>query len=955
MPAWPTEERMPFDQAYQPVVSNGALFFGSSTDGKLYALDSATGQVRWAFYTDGPIRFAPVIWKDRVMVASDDGQLYALTAKDGKLLWTHRGGPDARMFLGNDRMISRWPMRGGPVVRDDVVYVAAGIWPSEGIFIHALDAKSGKVLWRNEDSGSIEMNQPHGGARAKSGVSAQGYFLATEDQLFVPTGRAVPAAFDRATGTFSYFHLQENGHIGGTRAAVIGSRLYNGGAAFDNATGDLVGKPGGGVYARSEDGVVRATGKRVIGYAWETKELVDRKGKKTIEPTLVERWAVEGVAGDACVVVAQDQVVVGGAGVVAGINIKSKAIAWSLQVDGTVYGLAVAEGALFVSTDFGKIYRFGKKASKPPHIVKAGTGAAPEPSKEDYAAAAEAIVRDTGIVEGFCLDLDCGDGQLAYELAKRTQLQIYAIDSDPAKVARARRNLEAAGLYGIRVMVHQGDPGAMPYPKYFANLIVSGRSVAQGVDAVNASDLGRVLRPYGGIALLGKTGAMERTDRGPLEGAGSWTHQYTNPANTCASVDTLVKGPLGLLWYRDADLPMPQRHGRGPAPLFADGRLFVEGMDALRAIDAYNGRTLWDFPLKGILATYHQDHLSGVAITNSNFCVGGDDLYVRRDNKCFRIEVATGKMVQEFSSPKGPDGHEGVWGYLAYDGDTLFGSISNTDHIVRWGWKKADMSKLYSESHTFFAIDPETGKEKWRYEAKDSIRHNAVAIGGGAVFLIDREPADVDRLEHELAAEKRRGKKAPDEGQKTKEHKTGKLLALDARTGEVLWEDDQDIYGTTLALSVEHKMLLMSYQPTRFKLPSERGGRMAVYATANGYRMWDYGMKYVTRPLINDHTIYTQGGAWDLATGLEKTFNFDRSYGCGQLAGSKYMMLFRSATLGYFDLSREEGTENYGGVRPGCWINAIPAGGLVLVPDASSGCRCSYLNRASLALHSMGE
>ena len=62
------------------------------------------------------------------------------------------------------------------------------------------------------------------------------------------------------------------------------------------------------------------------------------------------------------------------------------------------------------------------------------------------------------------------------------------------------------------------------------------------------------------------------------------------------------------------------------------------------------------------------------------------------------------------------------------------------------------------------------------------------------------------------------------------------------------------------------------------------------------------------------------------------------------------MMVFRSATLGYFDLTKGQKTENFGGVRPGCWINAIPAGGLVLVPDASAGCVCSYLNQSWFAL-----
>ena len=55
------------------------------------------------------------------------------------------------------------------------------------------------------------------------------------------------------------------------------------------------------------------------------------------------------------------------------------------------------------------------------------------------------------------------------------------------------------------------------------------------------------------------------------------------------------------------------------------------------------------------------------------------------------------------------------------------------------------------------------------------------------------------------------------------------------------------------------------------------------------------------------------------------------------------------------ELTKNKSVENYGGLRPGCWINAIPAGGIVLVPDATAGCQCSYLNRAWVALQAKGE
>jgi len=35
--------------------------------------------------------------------------------------------------------------------------------------------------------------------------------------------------------------------------------------------------------------------------------------------------------------------------------------------------------------------------------------------------------------------------------------------------------------------------------------------------------------------------------------------------------------------------------------------------------------------------------------------------------------------------------------------------------------------------------------------------------------------------------------------------------------------------------------------------------------------------------------------------------------------------------------------------RPGCWLNIIPANGLILVPESSSGCTCGYSLQSSLA------
>ena len=277
-PAWPASNRMGFDRAHHPVIAGDTLYYGSTTDCHLHALDAATGKERWTFCTGGPIRFAPAAWKDRVFTASDDGWLYCLAAADGKLLWKKQGGPDDRMLLGNDRITSRWPARGGPVVFEDTVYFAAGIWPTEGIYLYALDAATGKQIWVNDKAGSIYMGQPHGGAYAASGVGAQGYLVVNGDQLLVPTGRAVPASFDRLTGKFNYFHLQALGHKGGSSTFAMGPYFFNAGYTYDAATGKVLDPIVGGEVAGVPDGLILSTAKNVKGkggdivaYKWADK------------------------------------------------------------------------------------------------------------------------------------------------------------------------------------------------------------------------------------------------------------------------------------------------------------------------------------------------------------------------------------------------------------------------------------------------------------------------------------------------------------------------------------------------------------------------------------------------------------------------------------------------------------------------------------------------------------
>jgi len=934
MPAWPSSDRLTYDRANVPVAAGGRIFIGSSADGTVRALDAAAGRELWSFFTGGPVRFAPAVWKDRLFAVSDDGHLYCLQASDGRLLWKKRGGPAERWVLGNDRLISQWPARGGPVVADDTVYFAAGIWPSDGIYLYALDAGSGRVKWCNDQSGSIYMPQPHGGANAESGVSAQGALVVAGDYLLVPTGRAVPAAFQRSDGAFKYFHLQQNGSKGGASTLAVDGLFINGGLLFDIATGLMQDTIGPGAVAACPEGIVRSSDKEIAVLKIVEKEKIDRKGETAKVKALEKVWSVADGAGGTAVIAAGSWIVSGGAGRISLVDGKTRKTAWSASVDGAAAALAVADGRLVVSTDRGVLYCFGAGGEKP--VVQV---AEPQPSPYGEngaaAAAAKAILDASGVTEGYAVDLACGDGALAYELARRSRLQIHAVDADVEKVAEARRRLAAAGLYGVRVTVHEGDPSRFPFPKSFASLVVSGRSRTEGAGAVPADAVLRVQRPYGGVACLGPTATMKKSVRGPLEGAGVWTHQYADAANTSCSGDGLVRGPLTLYWFRDSDFEMPQRHGRGPAPLVLDGRMFIEGLNGIRAADAFTGRTLWDAPLPQILKTFNADHLMGTAGTGGNLCITAEGLYVRTGSRCLRIDPATGRTIGEFEAPPLPDGKPGTWGYLACENGVLFGSLVNRDHVVKWAYQKADMSEQFTESVMLFAMDAVTGKVRWTLPATHSFRHNAIALGGGRLFAIDRPLAEGDKLT---------APKTP------AEHPPGELLAVEAATGKIAWKSDKHVFGTMLVAGVKHDALVVAYQATRFKLPSEKGGELAVVRMSDGTPLWSKKAAYQSRLSLVDRTLYAQGGAWDLLTGEEQKFDLKRSYGCGQLACSSHLAVYRSATMGYTDFASSQGTTNYGGIRLGCWINAIPAAGLVLAPDATTGCRCSYLNQAWIAL-----
>ncbi len=185
-PAFPVEP--------SPPTSAGGLVFIAGEDGKVSAVDAATGRERWNARTAGPVRLPPTISGGRAYVGSADGCVHVFEAATGRPVWRFRVSGSERKVMIYEALCSTWPVNSGVLVEDGLAYAAGGIADFSGTYVCALDAVTGIMKWRNSTSGSLQ-----GGLR--NGVSVQGDMTVASGELLLAGGNQVsPATFDLATG-----------------------------------------------------------------------------------------------------------------------------------------------------------------------------------------------------------------------------------------------------------------------------------------------------------------------------------------------------------------------------------------------------------------------------------------------------------------------------------------------------------------------------------------------------------------------------------------------------------------------------------------------------------------------------------------------------------------------------------------------------------------------------------
>ena len=864
-PAWPPparqdfwnrkqnlQPRVAFDRCFEPVVAQGKIYLGSSSNDQLYCFDLTTGEELWSFFAEGPIRLAPTVVEGKVLFGSDDGGVYCLDTESGDEIWRYR--PNGNYFPGNGRLVHPQLVRSGIFVEQGKVWFTAGLFPQQGVYLVTLNLHDGTLLKKTNLS-----------------RSTQGYLRRLGGRLFAPTGRNL-------------------------RGAILQP---------------LEGK--------------------------EKDPVIER-------PRLLAPF-------DQTAIEAGNLIFAGGPGSVAAFSRDDHHKLWEATIEGTCGSLILADEHLLVSTEEGDLYCFTPQKHEA-NEVRSFDAVVMRKRSPDHQTA-ETILETTGLRQGYCLLLGDDLADYAIQIALKTEMQVMLGMQDAAEIDRYRETLQRMKLYG-QVTIHDlANKKTLPYVSWLFNLVVVADSEEEN-PRFDREELERVVRPAGGC--LWDLKRMQPTYRDPLTGAGQWTHLYGNAGNTACSGDALVRGPLAPQWF---GLPGPQgmidRHHRTAAPLCRDGLLYVPGNEKIYAVDAYNGTVFWNSAVPG-------SRRIGILRDCGSMCAAEDGLYIASGDTCILLSSRDGEFVQQLKVPQDGDKSAREWGLVACNDTLLFGS-SVPNGGIRRGHSRASIVegthwdfRPIVTSDSLFAFDQKNQKLVWNYAPADRLILNpTITLGNNRVYFIEVASPPTQKTPGRVRIDDALNSGA-------------RIVALDQQTGNVLWQQDADY------AAIEHH-LYGFYANKNFITVGSRNqagenGKETVWYdihamdAATGKTNWRASQNNMTRaggdhgeqdhhPLIVKDRLYVEPFAYDLKTGhRDYDWGWQRGHrgGCGTISASSSAFFFRDRNAAMFDLKLKKHSAVTQVSRPGCWINMIPAGGLLLIPEASSGCTCHYAVQASMAL-----
>ncbi|MEE2989902.1 MAG: PQQ-binding-like beta-propeller repeat protein [Planctomycetota bacterium] len=655
---------------------------------------------------------------------------------------------------------------------------------------------------------------------------------------------------------------------------------------------------------------------------------------------------------------------------------------WKADLEGNCYSLAIVGGRLLASTDEGVIYCFSHTERPNPAILRERVSLTPPwetPSPSDsktlVATIREQITKSQGFIPRSGYALVTGDNPLgiASTLHSHFPFRVIVVPPAGADLQSLREKIRLGGIAG-EVVVHDPVEGDLPYADNLFNLVLSTPQAR----SIMPAEITRVLRPSGGVAVIaydklpgtpakdtwqkhvprgtvdacGPAGRWLSISKPPAEGVGQWNHIYGSAANTACSEDQLVRGQLSLQWFGGpGPRKMIDRHHRTVPPLVSHGRMFIPADNRIICVDAYNGSVNWETPVPA-------SRRVGALRDAGSMTATSDYLYIVSGETCLALSVATGKAEITFKAPL-PATDARHWGYIAREGKQLVGSTTRVG-ASRTGLSRQQISETYYDfipivtSDSLFSTDRHSGRHHWQYiPTGGAIINPTITTADGTLYFVEStNPATLSDPD---------GRSTPKQLLSGGAH----LVAIDLESGSLSWRREIDVSR------IEHHLYLSYAQGTLLAVGSRnatKDGKSTVwydvhaYDASSGERRWtatqDQGQnvggshgEQDHHPTIVGDTIYVEPQAYSIKTGERRPgWQLQRGgHGCGSLSASAHTLFFRAGTATMSDLVTGQRSKVTTVSRPGCWINMIPANGMLLIPEASSGCTCDLAIQTSMA------
>jgi outer membrane protein assembly factor BamB len=339
-----------------------------------------------------------------------------------------------------------------------------------------------------------------------------------------------------------------------------------------------------------------------------------------------------------------------------------------------------------------------------------------------------------GGTRGICVVAGEDACDFAITLAKVSDLLIYLHVREAEDVEPTCRRVEQAGCYGIRIFPAAGGQRLRLADNLADAVIVFG--------AVNLpeSEILRVLRP-GGKAMFG-----DRTITRPIPpGIDDWTHPYHGPDNNPQSQDKVVVAPyLTQFLAEPRYAPLPQVCVASAGRVFkAFGHVaFKEReepfLNKLVAFNGYNGTILWQ-----------RDLPEGVMIHRNTMVATPDALYIGDSKSCKVIDAVTGRALDEIAPPVVKAGGT-FWKWMAIEDGVLYAMIGEqeqADSTKRWkldkhGWPWDPISEGWNQPESpwgfgrdVLAIDLKTKDVLWSHRESEPIDGRAICMSSGRIYV----------------------------------------------------------------------------------------------------------------------------------------------------------------------------------------------------------------------------